>query len=116
MSIAREGSCPTRKEDAEAVTGKGAPGGGSGVSVRSSSQIVPSPPLPAVTANSRAAKRRISPPPEGPQAKLICRFLIRTSRHSRGNSKSRRTDHQTSAPPSARSLNSRWLVGASPLT
>ena len=52
------------------ATGAGgvAGAGGSGVTLRSSIQTVPLPPLPAVIAISMPATRRSSPPPNGPHA------------------------------------------------
>ncbi len=68
----------------------GEPSGGRGTSSSWSIHIRPSPPEPAVTANSNAAAWSRSPPLRGPQAKLICRFLILTCFHSPENTTFRR--------------------------
>jgi hypothetical protein len=80
---------------------------GSGSSVKSSSHTEPAPPSPAVTATSMNATCRSSPPPAGPQANRIWRLRVLMVFHSRGYSKSRRTNHQTLLPVESTSLNSR---------
>jgi hypothetical protein len=87
---------------------------GSGASTMSSIQTVPFPPVPAVMAISIAADSFRSPPPLGPHAKEMCRFLSVTFDHCVGKTKSRRFTHQTLSPEASTSLNSRLLVGALP--
>src|SRR6185436_19612033 len=89
--------------------------GSSGVTARSSSQIVPFPPEPAVMAISMAAKFFSSRSVVGPHANEIWRFLRVTVVHSFGKRKLGLLDHQTLSPVGSMSLNSRVLVGASPL-
>src|SRR2546423_9375979 len=89
--------------------------GSSCVSTRSSSQTVPVPPEPAVMAISMAAKRRSSLSFVGPHANEICRFLRVIVFQSFGKTKLGLFDHQTLSPVESISLNSRVLVGASPL-
>ena len=89
--------------------------GSSGVTARSSSQMLPFPPEPAVIASSIAAKRFSSLLLVGPHAKEICRFLRVTVCQSFGNWKLGLFDHQTFSPVESIILSSRVLVGASPL-
>jgi hypothetical protein len=88
--------------------------GSRGTSVSSSIHTVPAPPLPAVIANSIAAASFSSPPPSGPQAKVMCRFFRTTSVHSGSNTKSRRLTHQTLSPVRSTNLISRLFERASP--
>src|SRR3954470_13608086 len=89
--------------------------GSSGVSARLSSHTLPLPPEPAVIAISIAANLRSSLSLVGPQAKEICRFFRVTVVQALGRTKFGLLDHQTLSPVESMSLNSRVLVGASPL-
>src|SRR5215208_5132703 len=89
--------------------------GSRGVSARSSSHTLPFPPEPAVIAISIAANRRSSLSFVGPHAKEIWRFLRVTVVQVFGNWKFVVFDHHTLSPVESTSLNSRLLLGASPL-
>ncbi len=97
-----------------ATIGGGSTGTGSGTSVRSSNQTVPSPPEPAVIANSIAATCGGDSLRFGPHANEICRFRMRSVVHCRAYSKFTRLHHQTFSPLASMSLNSRFCGGVSP--
>src|SRR6185503_6410215 len=113
-STARPGSAPFKDELAVAFRGgKCVGGGGSSRNLRSSISIEPlPPPLPAATTNSRLSTRRKARSWVGPQANAICLFLILMRRHSLGNTKSRRSNHQTLSPLASASLTSKLFTGA----
>src|SRR5882672_3176080 len=105
-SIARDGPAPDDQD--EACTTGGGTTAGSSASFRRASWLTYTeprpPPRPAATTNSMAAAWRSVRSLLGPHANSMWRFLILTSCHSRGNSKSGRWTHQTFSPLASTSL------------
>ena len=115
LAIGAEGGagCPAAA-DVALATGVPVYGctGSSGVNVSASSHTVPLPPLPAVIEISIVARCASSPPPRGPHAKVMCRFLSVTVRHSSGKRTFTALFHHTLSPVESMSFTSKFSVGA----